>query len=170
MSSSCVSSEWWQLVSRSGAEMGVKSPSLEGSRGLFLPAAEPTDGGPSTILWFVSICIVALHIGHSRREGHYRPCYLHQGLPNTLKGKTRMCAIRELSAPSIHVHRVSMGSRHSWQERQHMSRCRLWEFYSLTKSSFKTNNKSWLSGHLAYNFTMPTKGCGSSIHSPGKPL
>ena len=55
MSSSCVSSEWQQLMSHSGAEMGVKSPSLEGSLGLFLPAAEPTDGGPSTILGFVSI-------------------------------------------------------------------------------------------------------------------
>ena len=170
MSSSCVSSEWWQLVSHSGAEMGVKSPSLEGSRGLFLPETEPTDGGPSTILGFVSICIVALHIGHSRREGHYRPSYLRQGLPTTLKAETRMCAFGELSTPSIHIHQVSMGSRHSWQEHQHMSSCRLCEFYSLTKSSFKTNGKSWLSGHLAYNFTMPPKGCGSSIHSPRKLL
>lgn len=95
--------------------------------------------------WFVSICIVALHIGHSRREGHYRPCYLHQGLPNTLKGRPRGCVPSGNSAPPrFHVHRVSMGSRHSWQEHQHMSRCHLWKFYSLTNPHSKQTIKSWI--------------------------
>ena len=39
-----------------GLKQGFKSPSLEGSRGLFLTAAEPTECGPYTFREFVSIC------------------------------------------------------------------------------------------------------------------